>query len=113
MVNAVLDDNDPELLRAFGEVREPLADDAFMASVLMKIERARRVRLRRLALVIAAAAALGVLNGRLLWEVTAAAVRFVGDFSPTYTPWMVTPAGWAVSMLIGVFVVLRSRPSRR
>jgi hypothetical protein len=109
----MLDDNDPELFSVFAQAREPLADDAFMAAVLMKIDRARRTRLRRQALVIAAVVALGVLNWRLLWNLTAAAVNFVGDFSPTYTTWLVTPDGWAVSMLIGIVVMLRSRPSRR
>jgi len=109
----MLDDNDPELLRAFAQAREPLADASFMAAVLMKIDRARRTRLRREALVIAAFVAFGVLNWRLVWEGTAAAVSFVGDFSPAYATWLVSPAGWAVSMLVGVCVVLRSRPSRR
>jgi hypothetical protein len=113
MVGTMLDDNDPELLRVFAQAREPLTDAGFMAAVLMKIDRARRTRLRRQALVIAAVVALGVLNWRLLWTLTAAAVSFVGDFSPSYTAWLVTPGGWAVSMLIGVVVVLRSRPSRR
>jgi len=54
----MLDDNDPELLRVFAQAREPLADAGFMAAVLMKIDRARRTRLRRQALVIAAVAAL-------------------------------------------------------
>jgi hypothetical protein len=113
MVTLMLDERDPDLLKAFAQARETPADDAFMAAVLMKVERARRTRLRRQALAIAAAVAFILLNRRLVWEGTAAAVSVVGDLSPTYATWLVSPVGWVVSTLIGVCVVLRSRPSRR
>jgi hypothetical protein len=107
------DELDPGLTRLFAQAREPLADGAFMASLLLKIERARRNRMRRQVVAIAAVAVIAVLNIRWVLEMTAGAVRFVGDHSPTYTEMLITPWGWAVSMLVGVWVVLRFRPSRR
>jgi len=112
-VITMFDEWDPELTRAFAEARVPLADEEFMANLLTKIERARRTRLWRQILVIAMVVVFLCLSMRPVLENTASAVRFVGDFSPSYTEFMITPWGWAVSMLIGVAVVLRARPSRR
>jgi hypothetical protein len=113
MVTAMFNELDPELTRAFARSREPLADAPFIANLLLRIERARRIRLRGQILAIAAVVVMVSLNLRLVLEGTAAAVRFAGDWSPTTMEWLVTPWGWAVSMLIGVWIVLRTRPSRR
>jgi hypothetical protein len=64
-------------------------------------------------LAIVAVAVVVLLNLRPVLEKTAAAVRLVGDFSPAYADMLITPWGWAVSMLVGIWVVLRTRPSRR
>lgn len=112
-MNAMNDELDRDLARLFAQAREPLADGPFMASLLLKIERARRARMRRQMLAIAAAAIIVAFNMRRVLEATAGAVRFVGDHSPTYTDMLITPWGWAVSMLVRVWVVLRFRPSRR
>jgi hypothetical protein len=113
MVTSMKPELDPSLARLFAQAREPLDDGSFMANLALKIERARRARLRRQILAIAAVVIIASLNMRLLVEMTAAAVRFVGDFSPAYAEMLVTPWGWVVSMLVGVCVVLRTRPSRR
>jgi hypothetical protein len=105
-------DWDPELTRAFAHAREPLAADAFLASLLPKIDRARRIRLGRQIFAILAVFGLVALNLPLVLTQTAAAIRFVGDASPT-ADFLVSPWGWAASMLIGVWVLLRTRPSRR
>jgi len=107
------DELDPDLTRLFAQAREPLADGPFMANLLLKIERARRARMRRQIFAIAAAAVIVAFNLRWVLEATAGAVRFVGDHSPAYTEMLITPWGWAVSMIVGVWVVLRFRPSRR
>lgn len=104
---------DHELTRAFAQVREPLADEEFIGNLLLKIERARRARLWRRIGVIAAVVVVVALNMQLVLEKTAAVVRLVGEASPTYTELLITPWGWAVSMLVGAWVVLRTRPSRR
>jgi len=49
---------------------------------------------------------------RLTLAVTGAAVRFVGDFSPADMQMLISPAGWAVSMLVGGGVLFLMRPSR-
>ena len=112
-VAAMIDELDPELTRLFAQARGPLADDLFMANLLLKIERARRARMRRQILGIVAVAVVVALNIRPVLEKTAAAVRLVGDISPAYADMLITPWGWAVSMLVGIWVVLRTRPSRR
>ena len=109
----MIDELDPELTRLFAQARGPLADDLFMANLLLKIERARRARMRRQILGIVAVAVVVALNIRPVLEKTAAAVRLVGDISPAYAEMLITPWGWAVSLLVGIWVVLRTRPSRR
>jgi hypothetical protein len=113
MVTAMLNEQDPELTRVFAQAREPLADEQFTAKLLQKIDQARHVRMWRQILTIVAVLGLLSLNMPLALETTAAAVRFVGDFSPAYTDVLITPWGWAASMLVGVWVVFRTRPSRR
>jgi len=116
MVNAMPDhddDLDPQLLRCFAAAHEPSADDAFMSRLLLKIERARRARLLRQILAVAAAVILVSLNLRGVLEHTAAVVRMVGDLAPISTTWLITPWGWAASLLIGGWLLLRFRPSRR
>jgi hypothetical protein len=113
MVTAMFNEQDPELTRLFTHAREPLADEQFIANLLQKIDHARRIRMWRQIFAIFAVIIMVLFNMRLVLEKTAAAVRFVGDLSPAYMDVLITPWGWAASMLIGVWVVLRTRPSRR
>jgi hypothetical protein len=113
MVANMINELDPDLARLFAHAREPLADDLFMANLLRKIERARRTRLWRQILAIVAIVVIVSLNMRLVVDTTAAALRGVGDWAPTYAEALITPWGWAASMLFGIWVVLRTRPSRR
>jgi hypothetical protein len=109
----MLNEWDPELTKAFAQAREPLAGDQFMAKLLLKIERKRRIRMWLQIFAIVAVVITVSLNMPLVLEKMASAVRFAGDFSPTYTELLITPWGWAASMLIGVWVLFRTRPSRR
>jgi hypothetical protein len=113
MVTIMFDELDPDLAKAFAQERGSLGGDEFMAKVLLNIERARRARMRRWALAVAVLGVLAALNMRLVLDTAAAVVRFVGDFSPADMDMMISPAGWAVSMLIGTWVLFRTRPSRR
>jgi hypothetical protein len=112
MVTRMPDELDPHILRAFAQVREPLVGDEFMVSVLQKIKRARRARIWGWSVVAASLVVVAALNLRLMLEVTAATVRFVGDFSPADMQILISPAGWAVSMLVGGGVLFLMRPSR-
>lgn len=113
MVTTMFNDWDPELTKAFARAREPLAGDRFTANLLLKIERARRIRMWRQIFAVVAAVIIASLNMPLVLEMIASAVRFAGDFSPTSAELLITPWGWAASMLIGVWVLFRTRPSRR
>jgi hypothetical protein len=113
MVTAMFNECDPELTRIFAQAREPLADEQFIANLLRKIERARRARLWRQVFAAFAVVIVIALNIRLLGETTAGAAHVVADFLATFTQLLSTPWGWAASMLIGVWVMLRTRPSRR
>jgi hypothetical protein len=104
---------DPELSRAFARAREPLGDDLFTATLLRKLDRLRRRRLWRQILVTAAVVLIVAVNLRLVLDETAGAVRLVAEAAPVYTEWVISPWGWAGSMLIGAWVVLRTRRSRR
>jgi hypothetical protein len=107
------DELDPDLAKAFAQVRAPLADDDFAASVLRKIERARRARLWRQILIMAGAVILLSLNTPLVLDRTAAAMRAVGELAPLSTDFLTTPLGWAACILIGAGLLVHLRPTRR
>ena len=107
------DELDTHLLRAFAAADEPSDGDEFMVNLLRKIERTRRARMWGWGGTAAAVVVVAALNMPLMLEVTAAAVRFVGDFSPADMQVLISPAGWAVSMLVGGAVLFLMRPSRR
>jgi hypothetical protein len=108
MVIAMFSDPDPVLLGIFAQAREALAGDAFSANLLLKIERARRMRRWRRGLVIACIVVVALMNVHLVLEQAMHAVRWAGEMTPTYTELLLTPWGWAASMLIGACVVLRA-----
>jgi hypothetical protein len=107
------DEFDADLARAFAQVRAPLADDNFSATLLRKIERARRVRLWRQILVMAAVAIVVSLNMHLVLEQTASAVRAVDELWSLPYDFLTTPWGWAASMFFGAGLLFHLRPSRR
>jgi hypothetical protein len=107
------DESDADLMRVFAEAREPLADEEFIRKTLLNIERKRRAQWSRRVLGLAVVAVLASMNLRWLLGATATLVGAVGDYSPAYSEWMISPAGWAVSLGLGAWVVLRYRPSRR
>lgn len=112
-VTTMLNECDPELTKAFAQARQPLAGDQFMPNLLLKIERTRRIRMWRQIFAVVAVVVIASLNMPLVSEMMASAVRFAGDFSPASAGFLITPWGWAASMLIGVWVLFRTRPSRR
>jgi hypothetical protein len=109
----MLDESDADLVRLFAEAREPLRDDGFVKGLALQIERRRRARWRRRLLGLAVIAAVVSINMRWVLAMTAIGLRAVGDFSPAYSAWMISPGGWAVSLVLGAWVMLRFRPSRR
>jgi hypothetical protein len=106
-------DRDSDLTRAFAQVREPLPGDAFTTTLLANIARARRAKAWRRTLGIAVIVVAASLEVRPILEKTAAVVRWAGDVSPGAADLLITPWGWALSMLIGAWVLLRTRPARR
>jgi hypothetical protein len=105
----MINESDPELSRLFAQ-----ADEQFTANLMSRIERARRIRLGRQILGAIALMVIVSLSARLILDTTAGAMRIVCDlFSPDDAELFVTPWGWAASVLIGIWVLLRSRPSRR
>jgi hypothetical protein len=102
---------DPDLLRLFAD--QPLEEGAFVAAVLARIERARRLRLLRQAGTAAAALLLIAVNLSWLGSHAGAAIHATGRLSLAAAGFLVTPAGWAVSMVLGAWVLARLRVSRR
>ena len=109
----MVDESDADLVRLFAEAREPLRDDEFVRRLMLQIERSRRAEWRRRLLGLAVVAAMVSINMRWIVDTTATVVRAVGEYSPAYSEWMISPAGWAVSVGLGAWVALRYRPSRR
>jgi hypothetical protein len=106
-------DRDSELTRAFARLREPLPGDAFTTTLLANIARARRAGAWRRTLGIAAIVVAASLLARPILEKTVTVVRWAADVAPGAADLLITPWGWALSMLIGAWVLLRTRPARR
>jgi sterol desaturase/sphingolipid hydroxylase (fatty acid hydroxylase superfamily) len=104
---------DDRLLALFAEAHETLPSAEFMQTFLAKMEHARRRQnLRRIALLVA----LAVLSAWIMPSVlatTAAVVNAVSEQSQSFGVLIISPAGWAVSMLIGFLVLLRTGALRR
>ncbi len=114
MVTPMHNEFDPDLAEAFAQARAPLADDDFSATLLRKIEHARRARLWRQILVLAFAVIVVSLNMPLVLQQTTAAVRAVGEITPSLSSdFLTTPWGWAASLSIGAGLLFHLRPSRR
>ncbi len=77
----------------FAQAREALADDAFSAVVVLKIERARRMRWWCRALVIGCIVIVALMNVHLALEQAMNVVRWAGDVMPAYTEFLLTPWG--------------------
>ena len=108
---------DEKLLARFARAQERLPDTEFMQSLLTRMQQARRLRSRRrMAMVVVAA---GLAAGLAAWimpsvlQTTAAVVRSVAEHAPSYDALIISPGGWAVSMLIGLGVLLRAGALRR
>jgi hypothetical protein len=104
---------DDRLLALFVAAHETLPSAEFMQNFLVRMERARRLQgMRRIAMVVV----LSVLAAWIMPSVlatTAAVVHVVGEQSRSYGALIISPAGWAVSMLIGFLVLLRTGALRR
>jgi hypothetical protein len=106
--------NEHDPLRAlFAEAHETLPSAEFIQTFLTRVERARRMQsMRRIALGIA----VGVLAAWILPSVlasTAAVMHAAGEQARPYGDLLISPAGWAVSMLIGFLVLRRTGALRR
>jgi hypothetical protein len=107
------DDLDPALERLFARQRAPLSDREFVSTLLADIKRRQRAAwLRHAAVIVALLLMVGWQVPQLL-RATAAAVEFVGARTADYAPLLLSPWGWAVSMVVGLGVILRMTPRRR
>jgi hypothetical protein len=104
---------DDTLVALFAKAHETLPSAEFMQSFLTRMERARRWQsMRRIALAVVLAI-LGAWIMPAVLSTTAAVVRAVGERSQSYGLLIISPAGWAVSMLIGFLLLLRTGALRR
>lgn len=104
MVPLMSDDFDPFLKNIFDKAERPLENQAFMRELLADLTRVRRGRTRRRMAFAVAAVVVALLVMPAVLEQTAAFVR-VG------MSWMESipaPVYWAVSMLIGIWVMVRT-----
>ncbi len=104
---------DDRLVGLFAEAHESLPSAEFMQCFLAGMQRARRAQsMRRIAAVVF----LCVLAAWFMPSVlatTASVAHIAAERSQSYGALIITPAGWAVSMLIGFLVLLRSGALRR
>jgi len=104
---------DDRLRALFAEAHKTLPSAEFMQSFMARMERARRLQsMRRIALGLG----LGVLAAWIMPSVlatTASVMHVAAEQSRSYGALIISPAGWAVSMLIGSLVLLRTGALRR
>jgi hypothetical protein len=112
-VTRMSNESDDRLRALFAEAHETLPSAEFMQTILARMQRARRLQSsRRIALIVV----LGVLAAWVMPSVlatTAAVVHAVGEQSRPYGALIISPAGWAVSMLVGFVVLLWTGVLRR
>jgi hypothetical protein len=107
------DEIDNRLISLFAEAHETLPSAEFMQSFLARMQRARRMQsMRRIALGLVLVFLAAWITPPLL-SATAAVVRVIGEQPLAYGALIISPAGWAVSMLIGFLVLLRTGALRR
>ena len=112
-VTRMSNEMDGRLLACFARAHERLPDVEFMQSLLARMQQARRLRSRqRIAVVVVVAIVAAWVMPSVL-QSTAAVVRIVAEHAPSYGALVISPGGWAVSMLIGFGVLLRAGALRR
>src|SRR5258708_23003185 len=113
MVTRMTDEMDEKLLTRFARAQERLPDAAFMQTLLTRMQQARRVRsMRRIAMAVVLMTLAAWIMPSVLAS-TAAVMRVVADQAPSIGALIISPLGWAVSMLIGLGVLLRVGALRR
>lgn len=107
------DELDPQLLALFAEKHEQLPSAEFLGASMAKMERAQRMRtLSRIAMTVVAILAGAWITPSVLNQ-TAVVMSTIGEHSAHYAPLVISPWGWAVSMLIGLAVLFRTGALRR
>ncbi len=106
-------EHDERLRSLFAEAQESLSGAEFMRSFLARMERARRLRNMRRIVLAAGCAILAAWIMPSVLATTAAVMHAVAEHSRSYGALIISPAGWALSMLIGFLVLLRSGALRR
>jgi hypothetical protein len=113
MVTIMHDEIDPQLRTLFARAGETLPSKQFMEVFCHRLERARRVRtLQRIALT-AGLAILGVWLTPTILGRTASVVQASVEYALPLGSLVVSPAGWVVSSLIGLIVLIRTGALRR
>ena len=104
---------DETLLALFAKAHETLPSAEFMQSFLTRMERVRRRQsMRRIALAVVLAILAAWIMPSVL-STTASVAHAVGERYQPYGVLIISPAGWTVSMLIGLLVLLRTGALRR
>jgi hypothetical protein len=106
------DETDAQLLALFARSHATLPSAEFMETFWAKMERARRVRTLRRAGMIAAAAILAAWFMPSVLQSTAGAVHAIAAYSNIPGELIISPAGWIVSTLIALGVLVRTRALR-
>jgi hypothetical protein len=108
----MLDEANADLSRIFRQANTTLSDGAFISQLFAKIEGSRRRRRYLEIFAVASFTVIALSSFHVVLEKTAAIVGLMAGFLPRYADLAITPLGWAVSMLVGIWSILRTRPSR-
>jgi hypothetical protein len=100
---------DQTLSRLFAEARETPPADDFTERVIIRMTQARRRRAVKQAVLTTAAAGLAIALTPYLVEGSLAGASHLGDWLPALGGALASPAGWACSLAVAGWSLLRSR----
>lgn len=102
---------DPDLAEMFDHARQPLAEDVFVSSVMLRIHRARRLRLVGQASSLVAILVLGAFLAPYVARETLSVVGWLGDGLPATGMMLTSPVGYVCAALLAWRITRWARSS--
>jgi hypothetical protein len=106
------EETDAQLLALFARSHAVLPSAEFMATFWGKMQRARRIRTVRRIFMLAGGAILAAWFLPSVLHSTATAMHVAGEYSDSFGALIISPAGWVISTLIALGVLVRTRALR-
>jgi hypothetical protein len=107
-MNPEYEDFDLDLARMFDEARHPLAADTFLSAMLARVQRARRAQLLWRVGTLLTVVLLSGLIAPYAAQGSLAVAAWIGERLPVLGGALVSPVGWACSLLVAWRIMRRA-----